>query len=98
MNSVRDILASGTDSGSDEVRAGHLDPSGELNVETQEWLNNHIANALIELEGAQRDQVFPALLVYRMDAFTGRFRHGYNTLTGDPSQRLASLYITDKIK
>jgi hypothetical protein len=98
MNTVLDILQSGSDSGADRVRVGEIDPDGTLNAETQEFLGSHFTGLMLELDGIQRDQVFPALLVYRTDAFTaGDFRHGFNKLKDPPADRLAAIYITDKI-
>lgn len=97
MRTVLDILASGSDSGADRTRVGHRVEEGELNYQTLGWLNTHSSAAYMELEGSERDQVFPVLLVYPPEAFEGEAVHGWNQLTGDPGQRLAAVYITDRI-
>lgn len=98
MHTVLDMLLLGSDSGKDTVRVGEIEPDGSLNVETTEWLRNHFSVLMLELDDDKRDQVFPALLVYKTDAFqAGDFQHGFNALSGPPADRLAALYITDKI-
>jgi hypothetical protein len=97
MHTVTDILQLGSDNGSDRVRVGGLE-DGELNSDTAEWMYNHISTVILEADRQQdSDQTFPVLLVYEPSAFAASPGHGWNRLTGQPDQRLAALYITDKL-
>lgn len=98
MNTVLDILASGSDNGRDQVRVGDIKEDGKLNVETQEWLNNHYQSAMFEVDDVNdRDQTFPILLVYKPEAFAQQPSGRWNDLTGEPSKRVCAVYITDKV-
>jgi hypothetical protein len=95
---VLDVLQLGSDSGKDSVRVGVIEPEGTLNTEPHQWLGSEYASLISELQGEQRDQVFPALLVYKSRAFEGGdFQPGVNNLTGPREGRLAAIYITDRI-
>lgn len=97
MRTVIDILATGSDRESDRVRVGGINER-QVNDQTVEWLNNHYRDAMIDIESqADRDQTFPVLLVYKPEAFAKPPGHGWNQLAGEPSQRIAAVYITDKV-
>lgn len=103
LQSVEAILRTGSDSGKDVTRVGFLDPdTGELNYQTAEWLaerHNFVDLGLL-LEGKEQERslVFPVLVVYRLGAFeNGSPTNGWNTLAGSPEERVAAIYVTDKV-
>jgi hypothetical protein len=98
MSTVADILEHGSDNGSDSVRVGQVyEEDGELNADTAEWIYNHISVVSVEADPEDAAQTFPVLIVYEPSAFEAEPTHGWNTLTGEPSQRIAAIYITDKL-
>lgn len=102
VRTVLDILASGSDTGKDETRVGHI-IDGELNYQTLEWLDSRIGSLLLDsrLSAEHQDdarQTFPIIIVYQKSAFkNGEARHGWNDLQGPPEKRIAAIYITDKV-
>jgi len=101
MQSVLDILRTGSDTGGDTTMVGPIAPDGELNVETEEWLGSHIRRVVTELDGDPKlDRVFPVLIVYHPRAFddpTGWQTHRTQQLTGGADERIVAIYITDKV-
>lgn len=97
MNTVADILKLGSDNGSDMVQVGQVYEDGELNTDTAEWIYNHLFTVSMEADEDDFAQTFPVLLVYEPSAFATSQGHGWNKLAGEPDQRIAAIYITDKI-
>lgn len=96
-NDVLTILQAGSDDGRDEARVGFMTDDGVMNVETVEHLFTHWFGTYIELgKGPEGDQIFPVLIVYRHDAFAKPPVHGFNDFAGEPSDRIAAIYITDR--
>jgi hypothetical protein len=100
MQSVLDILRTGSDDGQDRARVSILTgDDGQLNSQTREWLYQRawsVNHALRDKPEAAR--VFPVVVVYRKGAFRdGQPVHGWNDLGSDPEDRIAAIYITDKI-
>jgi len=102
VRTVLDILASGSDSGKDKTRVGHI-VNRQLNYQTLEWLDRRMGSLLLEsnVGGKYMDearQTFPVVIVYHKEAFVdGRSGHGWNNLVGPPEERIAAIYITDKV-
>ena len=102
LTSVTDILRTGNDAASETTRVGFIEEDGELNDQTHEWLTERFSYTAmdLELEGATEKlaKVFPVLIVYREGAFKeGKAAHGWNDMAGKPEERVAAVYVTDKI-
>lgn len=97
LTSVNAILASGSDDGGDSAAVGSISEAGRLNSNTEVWLGFHYRRVSRKLSAEQSDQIFPVLLVYKRRAFAHNPRFRFNELTGDPTKRVAALYITDKV-
>jgi hypothetical protein len=97
LNSISEILANGTDDGGNHVGVGHIEDSGKMNDYSIDWLSIHYGNVAQKHNKEDITQVFPILLVYRQDAFVDSPGLGYYELTGNPTERIAALYITDRV-
>lgn len=96
-NDVLTVLETGSDDGRDEARVGFMTDDGVMNVETVEHLFTHWFGTYMELGNSpEGDQIFPVLLVYKHDAFVKPPVHGFNEFAGEPSERIAAIYITDR--
>jgi len=109
MNTVLEILASGSDTGADTTRVGYIAPPKEgaparLNAQTSEHLEEHMGSVAFRLglggkeeDLRNLDQTFPAVIVYDETSFSDKPSHGWRTLHGDPSGRIKAIYITDRV-
>lgn len=96
-NDVLTVLETGSDDGRDEARVGFMTDDGVMNVETVEHLFTHWFGTYMELGNSpEGDQIFPVLIVYKHDAFAKPPVHGFNEFAGEPSERIAAIYITDR--
>jgi hypothetical protein len=98
LNSVRDILSSGSDDGGESVVIGDIDSSGIMNAHSIEWLSMHYTLINQKHQGEKIDQLFPILLVYKRSAFAENIDFGWNKLIGKPQERIAAIYVTDRVK